>query len=53
MKHSSLIIYTLKVSLMALEDQDVLQLFRHILEAQQGCAICHEGTETDLSTFDG
>ena len=36
---------------MAVEDQDVLQLFRHILEAPQGCAIRHEGAETDLSTF--
>ena len=37
---------------MAVEYQDVLH-FRHILEAPEGCAICHEGTETDLSTFDG
>ena len=32
---------------MAVEDQDV-QRFRHILEAPQGCAISHEGAETDL-----
>ena len=33
---------------MAMEDQDVCTTFYTYLEAPKGCAICHEGAETDL-----